>query len=548
MPRPGVIQWGGSVRHAAIIGRRLRTATGSGYIAAMPHLLGIDIGTSGTKSLLLSDQGDVLATHTVEHSMQTPKPGWTEQNPQEWWEATQKSVAGCLKKAKVKGADVAGVGLSGQMHGSVFLDKQNDVIRPALLWNDQRTAAQCDQITERAGGTRRLIEMVGNPALTGYTAPKILWLRDKEPKNFKQLAHVVLPKDYVRLQMTGDLATDVGDGSGTMLVDVRNRKWSDELLGLLDLDPQLLPKLYESPDVTGTLHAAGAKALGLAEGTPVVAGAGDVMSGAIGNGIVERGLINANLGTGGVMCAHSDDYTVDLDDATPGRVATMCHAVPGQYVVFGCMLSAAGSFQWYADNFADAERAEAKKQKRSVFELLIEQAESAPAGSEGLFFMPHLTGERCPYNDPEARACWVGMTRRTGQAMLVRSLIEGVTYNMAAMLDIMRGPMNIPVKQVRGTGGGAKSALWRQIQADCYGAPLALTNSEEGGAFGVALLAGVGTGQFKSVTSACKQLIKPTDVTKPDKKSAKAYAARREVYGKLYGDLRERFTDIARLP
>jgi xylulokinase len=505
----------------------------------MPHLLGIDIGTSGTKSLLLAEDGIVLATHTVSHTLQTPRPGWTEQHPEEWWAATQKSVKGCLKKAGVKGKDVGGVGLSGQMHGSVFLDKHHQVIRPALLWNDQRTAKQCDAITDAAGGTHKLIQLVANPALTGYTAPKILWLRDEEPKNFKKLTHVLLPKDYVRLQMTGDLATDAGDASGTLLVDVKNRHWSAKLLNLLDLDESMLPTIHESPDVTGTLHKAGAKALGLVEGTPVVAGAGDVMSGAIGNGIVEAGLINANLGTGGVMCAHSDEYVVDLDRKTPGRLATMCHAVPGAHVVFGCMLSAAGSFQWYADELA--------RRGESPFGELIELAESAPLGSEGLFFMPHLTGERCPYNDPDARAAWIGLTRRSTEAMMVRSLIEGVTYNMAAMLDIMRGPLGVPVRQVRGTGGGTKSALWRQIQADCYNAPLALTNSEEGGAFGVALLAGVGIGSYKNVPAACKKLIKPSEITRPKKKQATQYAQHRAIYDKLYADLEARFAEIAAL-
>ena len=318
----------------------------------MPHFLGIDVGTSGTKSLLLSDDGRVLATATAEHSLQTPRPGWTEQNPAEWWEATKKSVAHCMEKALAQPGDVAAIGLSGQMHGSVFLNDKGEVLRPALLWNDQRTAAQSQDILDKAGGPGRMLDLVGNLPLTGYTVPKILWFRQHEPDKFKRCKSIILPKDYVRFQMTGDLATDLGDASGMALVDVKNRVWSDELLSILDIDKALLPKLYESPEVTGTLHADGAAALGLKAGTPVVAGAGDVMSGAIGNGVVEAGLVNANLGTGGVMCAHSDEATLDRGEPM-GRVATMCHAVPGAYVIFGCMLSAAGSLQWYADEFAE---------------------------------------------------------------------------------------------------------------------------------------------------------------------------------------------------
>ena len=513
----------------------------------MPNLLlGIDVGTSGTKSLLLDPDGRVLATATAHHTLQTPRPGWTEQNPEQWWDAAQKNVAACLKKAAVTGDDVAAVGLCGQMHGSVFLDKDGEVLRPALLWNDQRTAKQSREVLDRAGGPARMLDLVGNLPLTGYTVPKILWFRENEPALFARCTTLLLPKDYVRFRMTGDRATDVGDASGTALLDVRARAWSGELLGLLDLDESMLPTVYESPQVTGTLHADGAAALGLKPGTPVVAGAGDVMCGAIGNGVVEAGLVNANLGTGGVMCAHSDAATIDRGDAThpAGRVATMCHAVPGAYVIFGCMLSAAGSLQWYADEFAAGERARAEESGRDVFEVLMDAAAKAPPGCEGLFFLPYLTGERCPYPDPKARGGWIGATRRTDAAALVRSLIEGVTFNMNAMLRIMTGQMNVPLTQVRATGGGAKSALWRRIQADIYDAPLALTNSEEGGAFGAALLAGVGSGAFDSVPHACRSLIRPTGVTQPDAAIAAVYARHQAVYDKLYGDLKDRFAEM----
>jgi xylulokinase len=511
------------------------------------YLLGIDIGTSGTKALVCDYKGKVLATAQSPHTLLTPKPGWTEQRPDEWWDATVIAVKAAVRKSKVKPEQVRAIGLSGQMHGSVFLDKSHRVVRNALLWNDQRTAKQCDDILAKAGGARRMLSMVGNLPLTGYTAPKILWLRDCEPAKYEKVAKIILPKDYVRLKLTGEIATDVADGSGMALIDLKTRQWSDELLGLLNIDKGLLPRLYESPEVTGALTASAAKLIGLAEGTPVVAGAGDVASGAVGNGIVEAGLISGSLGTSGVMCAHSDSAVIDEQSEPVGRVATMCHAVPGKYVVFGCMLSAAGSFQWYADQFAQYEAAIAKKSKRNVFELLTELAETAPLGSEGLFFMPHLSGERCPYPDPNARGGWIGASLRTDKAMLIRSLLEGVTFNMRAMLQIMRGPMNVPVRQVRGTGGGTKSPFWMQMQADIYDAPMAITNSEEGGAYGVALLAGVGIGVWDGIESACRATIKPVKVTKPNAKRVAQYARYAATYDKLYGDLRERFGEIASL-
>ena len=508
-------------------------------LPAMSFFLGIDVGTSGTKALLLRPDGSIAATTTADHTLQTPRVGWSEQDPEQWWNATQISVAACIEEAGISADEVTAIGLSGQMHGSVFLDDHDEVLRPALLWNDQRTAKQCDSILQKVGGPDRMLEMVGNLPLTGYTVPKVLWFREHEPELWRRCKRLLLPKDYIRLKLTGDHATDAGDASGTALLDVVNRRWSDELIGLLDLDELGLPKVYESPEVTGVLHERGAAALGLKAGTPVVAGAGDVMSGAIGNGIVERGLVNAILGTSGVICVHSDEPTIDngANKAPAGRVATMCHAVPGNYVIFGCMLSAAGSLQWYADAFRNASGGDA-------FGELMALAAEAPAGCEGLLFMPHLTGERCPYPDPDARGGWVGATRRTGEAELVRSLIEGVTFNMNAMLKIMSGPMNVPVTQVRTTGGGAKSKLWRQIQADIYGAPVAITNSEEGGAFGAALLAAVGGGAFASVLDACRALIRPTETVEPDADRAAIYARLQGVYDSLYPALAGAFEQL----
>ncbi len=508
----------------------------------MPHLLGIDIGTSGTKTLICDQKGRVLATAMAEHPISSPKPGWSEQNPLEWWTAACKATKAVLKKAKLKAGDITGIGLSGQMHGSVFLGNGEKPLRPALLWNDQRTADQCFEIESKAGGREALIELVANPALTGFTAPKILWVRQHEPRVYEKTRHILLPKDYIRYCMTGEYATEVSDASGTLLLNVVNRTWSDKLLGLLDIDKALLPRLHESPEVTGTLHAAGAAALGLKVGIPVVGGAGDQAAGAVGNGIVMPGIVSATLGTSGVVFAHSDSPTRD----PKGRVHTMCHAVPGKWCVFGCMLSAGGSFQWLRNQLGGDEMAAAKKKGIDPYELLVARAAAAPAGSEGLFFLPYLTGERCPHPDPNARGGWIGLTARTTRDMLIRSLLEGVTFGMRDALEIMR-EMQIPIKEIRASGGGARSDFWRHLQADVYDLPIVLTNATEGPAYGVALLAGVGTGVWGSVEQACKSAIKPTGKTAPNRKLAGAYSRHYTTYAKLYGDLKDRFTEMAAL-
>lgn len=508
----------------------------------MPHLLGIDIGTSGTKTLICDDDGSVLATAMAEHAISSPRPGWSEQDPEDWWAATAKATRAVLKKANVKPADIGGIGLSGQMHGSVFLGNGPKPLRPALLWNDQRTVVQCRQIEEKAGGREALIELVANPALTGFTAPKILWVRQHEPKVYERTRHILLPKDFIRYRMTGEYATEVSDASGMLLLDVVNRTWSDKLLGLLDIDKSLLGKLHESPEVTGTLHEEGARALGLRPGIPVVGGAGDQAAGAVGNGIVSPGIVSATLGTSGVVFAHSDRPTRD----PKGRVHTMCHAVPGKWCVFGCMLSAGGSFQWLRNQLGGDEVASAKKKKVDPYELLVARAAQAPLGSEGLFFLPYLTGERCPHPDPAARGGWIGLTSRTTRDMMIRSLLEGVTFGMRDALEIMR-QMGIPITQVRASGGGARSDFWRHLQADVYNLPIVLTNATEGPAYGVALLAGVGTGAFASVEQACKATIKQTAKITPNRKQAAAYERYYQTFGKLYFDLQERFGEIAGL-
>jgi xylulokinase len=447
-----------------------------------------------------------------------------------------------LKKARAKPTDIGSIGLSGQMHGSVFLGDGSKPLRPALLWNDQRTAEQCAQIEQRAGGRETLIELVANPALTGFTAPKILWVRQHEPRVYEKTKHILLPKDYIRYRMTGEYATEVSDASGTLLLNVVERTWSDELLELLEIDKSLLPRLHESPEVTGTLHEEAARALGLRAGIPVVGGGGDQAAGAVGNGIVATGIVSATLGTSGVVFAHSDQPTRDPD----GRVHTMCHAVPGKWCVFGCMLSAGGSFQWLRNELGAAEIKAARKNGVDPYELLVAQAQKAPVGSEGLFFLPYLTGERCPHPDPCARGGWIGITSRTTRDMLIRSLLEGVTFGMRDALEIMR-QMGIPIREVRASGGGARSDFWRHLQADVYNTPIVITNATEGPAYGVALLAGVGTGVWSSVEQACKACIRQVARVAPNRKLVARYQRHYDTFGKLYFDLKDRFPEMVAL-
>jgi len=508
----------------------------------MAHLLGIDIGTSATKALVCDESGNVLATAAAPHAIASPKPGWSEQHPEDWWRAVGLATRAVLKKAGVKSSDIGAIGLSGQMHGSVFLGDESKALRPAILWNDQRTGGECAEIESRAGSRSKLIEMVGNPALTGFTAPKILWVRRHEPRVYEKTRHILLPKDYIRYRMTGEYATEVSDAGGTLLLDVAKRQWSEKLLCILGINQGLLPRLHESPDVTGKLTPEGAAALGLKPGIPVVGGAGDQAAGAVGNGIVSSGILSATLGTSGVVFAHSEEPTQD----PLGRVHTMCHAVPGKWCVFGCMLSAGGSFQWFRNVLGGPEMLLAKKRKIDAYELLINEAAKAPPGSNGLFFLPYLTGERCPHPDPAARGGWIGLTSRTTRADMIRGLLEGVTFGMRDALEIMKS-MNIPVGEIRASGGGARSAFWRQLQADIYGKPVVVTNAEEGPAYGVALLAGVGTGVWKSVEEACAATIRRKQRVLPKGKAMGVYERAYRIYGKLYGDLKDRFGEMAQV-
>lgn len=505
----------------------------------MSYFLGIDVGTSGTKTLVMNEAGKILAEATQNYPLHSPKPLWTEQDPEDWWKATVATVRAVVKKAKLKATDVKAIGLSGQMHGSVFLDKKNQVIRPALLWNDQRTAAECEEIETRAGGRKKLIQMVANPALTGFTAPKILWLRNKEPKNFDKLKKVLLPKDDVRRRMTGEFATDVSDASGMLLLDVTKRTWSKKLLSALELDESLLAKCYESEEVTGNLTKEAAAELGLSTSCVVVGGAGDCAANAVGTGVVKTGVLSTSIGTSGIMFVHSDEVQID----PLGRLHTFCHAVHGKWHMMGVSLTGGGALQWFtekvcADLFA--------KNKKGAFDVLTKEAAAVSTGSEGLFFLPYLAGERTPHADPHARGCFIGLTLKHTRGHLARSVMEGVGYAMRDSLAIIQS-LGVPVSEIRASGGGSKSPLWRQIQADVFGQDVVTINAEQGPAYGVALLAAVGAGAFKNVEEACAATIFTVKKTPLNKTAAKVYDRAFPLYQQLYRSLKKDFEAISDL-
>ncbi len=505
----------------------------------MPHLLGIDIGTSGTKTLLINATSKVMAEATAAYPMEQPKPGWTQQSPEDWWNATIKTVREVVAKANLKPTDVKAMGLSGQMHGSVFLDKSNNVIRPALLWNDQRTAAECDEITSLAGGRKALIKMVANPALTGFQAPKILWLRNHEPKNYAKLAKVLLPKDDIRRRLTGDFATEVSDASGTLLLDVVKRKWSTSLINKLSLDSSLLPRVVESEDVTGTLTAQAAELLGLSTQCKVVGGAGDCAAGAIGNGVVRTGILSTSIGTSGVMFVYSDEPQYDV----AGRLHTFCHAVRGKWHMMGVNLTSGGSLQWWIENVVQGLAGMAPE---DVYEAATKEAAAVIAGSGGLLFLPYLNGERTPHADPHARGSFVGLNLNHTRGHLTRAVMEGVTFALRDSLAIIES-LGVPVKEVRASGGGSKNQLWIQFQAVVFGKKITTLKVEQGAAFGVALLAAVGDGAYRDIAEACKATIEVASHSPVDRKSAKTYAALFPIYQSLYGNLKSNFAALAKL-
>ena len=500
------------------------------------HLIGIDVGTSSAKAVLIDEFGTVLETIAGEYDFSTPHPLWAESDPADWWEATVKAIRALLEK--VEPASVAGIGLTGQMHGMVALDGAGSVLRPCIMWNDQRTGSQCETITKQVGA-EKVIQLTGNPVLPGFTAPKIAWTRENEPEVYGKIAKIVLPKDYARYKLTGEFFTDVSDASGTSLLDVANRRWSEEMLSALDLPVSWMPEVTESPVASAKVSKEASEATGLPEGTPVIAGGGDQAAQAVGCGIVGEGTISATLGTSGVVFAHSAQYRVEPE----GKLHAFCHAVPGKWHLMGVMLSAAGSFQWYRNQLCKEEMVAEAAGGPDAYDVMTKQAATAPPGSEGLLFLPYLSGERTPHPDPNARGSFVGLSLRHDKSHLTRAVLEGVCYGLNDSLTLMRNLGIEPDRSIL-SGGGARSTLWKQMLADVFTTRCEMVNAVEGAAYGAALLASVGVGVYSSVEEACKACIQVTDSVEPgpDRDAYEAFYPR---YRALYPALCEEFQALA---
>jgi len=482
---------------------------------------------------VVDESGRVVASATEEHQpFASPQIGWAEQHPEDWWRAAGVAVRKVLRETDLRADQISCVGFSGQMHGAVMLDQSADVVRPALIWCDVRTERQCAELNQRIGA-ERLIQWTCNPALPNFTLTKFLWVREHEPEKWQRVRSVMLPKDYVRFRLTGERAIDVADASGTLMLDVAHRRWSSEILQAVGMDPSVLPALHESPDICGKVSATGAAATGLAAGTPVVAGAGDQAAGATGMGIVRPGAVSATIGTSGVVFAATDRPALD----TKGRLHTFCHAVPGRWHVMGVTQAAGLSLRWFRDNF----RCPQPSNGVDPYELLTAEAAKAPGGVDGLLWAPYLMGERTPYLDSHARAALVGLTASHTRAHVVRAILEGVAFSLQDSFTIFR-EMNVPVESIRLGGGGARSALWRQIQADVYGHEVETVQAEEGAAYGAAILAGVGAQMWPSVEAACDAVVKAKDQVRPDPANVLRMTASYARYRRLYPALKQVFS------
>jgi xylulokinase len=503
------------------------------------YYLGIDVGTTGTRAVLINEKGKVVGGQSADHEpISTPQPQWAEQNPENWWAATQLAVGRVLQSSHVTGDEIQGIGLSGQMHGLVLLDKNHKVLRPSIIWCDQRCQAEADQITHRIGYDR-LIQVTCNPALTGFTAPKLLWVRNHEPKVFAEAHKVLLPKDYIRLRLTGQFASEVSDASGTTLFDVVERRWSKEVMSALDFNSEWFPETHESVEVSGQLSAVVARALGLKAGTPVVGGGGDQASGGVGNGIVSTGIVSSTIGSSGVVFAFMEKPARDQK----GRVHTFCHAVPQRWHVMGVTQGAGLSLRWLRDQFGALELSLGTLLKEDSYELLTRQAAQAKPGCEGLIFLPYLMGERTPHLDANARGVLFGLTARHTRADVIRAVLEGVAYSLKDSFEIFK-EMGVPVTQVRASGGGGRSSLWRQIQADIFDTEICTVATDEGAAFGAALLAAVGAGGFTSVEQACSESISLTNFTQPKAANRISYQEYYQIYRSLYLALKPSFDKV----
>lgn len=498
------------------------------------HLIGIDVGTGGSRAVLIDAAGNIVAAATVEHEpFHSPHPGWAEQDPDDWWRASAAAIQAAIRQAGIPAEEIKAVGLTGQMHGSVLLDESDRVLRPALIWCDQRSAEQCRRLTAKVGADL-LIELTCNPALTGFTLPKLLWVRDNERETWNRVRSVLLPKDYVRFRLTGEKATDVADGSGTLLLDVASRRWSEEMLAAAEIEIGLLPRVYESQEITGSVSQKAAAETGLKAGTAVIAGAGDQAAGAVGLGIVRPGMISATIGTSGVVFAATNNPALD----PKGRVHTFCHAIPGRWHVMGVTQGAGLSLRWFRNQFGVAA---SDTLGGDPYDSLTAEAASVQPGAENLLWTPYLMGERTPHLDPDARAALVGLTASHTRAHVVRAILEGVAFSLRDSFEILK-ELNVPCKTIRLGGGGARSALWQQIQADIYGQAVEIMEAEEGAAYGVALLAGVAAGTWPSVETACDEVIRTRSRVEPDPEAVKVLDRQYRSYVAIYPALRSVFT------
>ena len=505
----------------------------------MSFVIGIDIGTSGTKIVLFNEKGEVIASHTVEYKMYQPRNGYAEQNPDDWWNSTVEGIQKVISKSQVDVKEIKGIGLSGQMHGLVMLDEHNNVIRNAIIWCDQRTSAECEEITNKVGA-QRLIEITANPALTGFTASKILWVKNNEPENYDKCRHILLPKDYIRFKLTGGYATDVSDASGMQLLDIKNRCWSEEVLLKLGIDKSLLPEVYESQKITGKVTASVAKITGLKADTIVVAGAGDNAAAAIGTGVVEDKKAFTTIGTSGVVFIHTSKMIID----PKGRVHTFCAAVPGEWHVMGVTQGAGLSLKWFKDNFCYSEVQQADLMGVDIYSLLDKKAEKVPIGSNKLIYLPYLMGERTPHLDPDARGVFMGLSVNHKNDDMIRAIMEGVSYSLNDCISVFN-EMNISFKNMNICGGGGKSPLWRQMLADIYDCSVTTMQSEEGPALGAAILALVATHEYRSVPEACKKIIQIKETQNPISVNTSKYKKYYDVYKETYSALKNTFKHLA---
>ncbi|TGE39143.1 xylulokinase [Desulfosporosinus fructosivorans] len=507
----------------------------------MQYLLGVDLGTSGTKTVLFDFGGNAICSKTIEYPMYQPANGWAEQDPSDWWNATCDGIKYVITKSGIDSSEIAGVGLSGQMHGLVMLDKNGMSLRNSIIWCDQRTANECQQMNNIVG-EKRLIEITANPALTGFTASKILWIQNNEPEIYEKCAHILLPKDYLRYMLTGEFATDVSDASGMQLMDIPKRCWSDEILSKFNIDKSLLGKIYESPEVTGKIHRRAAELTGLCEGTIVVGGAADNSAAAIGTGVVRAGNAFTTIGTSGVVYAISDDVSIDIK----GRVHTLCSAVPGKWTLMSCTLGAGLSLKWLRDTCCSEEMIEAEKLGVDPYVVMDRFAEQVMPGAGGLVYLPYLMGERSPHPDPYCRGVFFGLSATHNRANMIRAVMEGVAFSQRECVDVFK-EMKVNVDDMIACGGGGRSPVWRQMLSDMYGCSVSTIKADEGPALGVAILAGVGAGIYDSVEAACDNIVSKKSIHHPNPSTRKVYEDYYELYKKLYIDLQGSYRYLAKL-